>query len=312
MRTATATFSLHRRNGIFYVQFRNPHTNKWTTPKSTGLNDRCAATLQVAEWFHNGIPHDITKVRRPVVEIFDSHAAIEAVHTAPLTSEEAAKIVQILQKRGLVRVAAVRKGLGDVDFVAFLKEFWDFSLSPYVREKIAHGQRIGKRHCYSNTNQIKYWGKAFTGRMLSSITKADMRELSLSLADQGLSPSTINRVMLTGTTATRWAKDNNLLAIDPAEGLLRFSETHEKRGILTDTEIHDLFTQATWADERARVASLLAATTGLRQGEVRAVQVQDIGKDRLSVWAWSDNDGRKCPKNGETRTVPLLPEVRIF
>ncbi|ADK80865.1 hypothetical protein Spirs_1738 [Sediminispirochaeta smaragdinae DSM 11293] len=52
-------------------------------------------------------------------------------------------------------------------------------------------------------------------------------------------------------------------------------------------------------------------TTGMRLGEVLALKVADIGKDRIYIrHSWSFADGLKKPKNGEERTVPLLPAVR--
>jgi integrase len=58
-------------------------------------------------------------------------------------------------------------------------------------------------------------------------------------------------------------------------------------------------------------ASLLSATTGMRQGECLAIRGADIGEAFLNVaHSWSAADGLKSPKNGDTRKVPLLPEVR--
>ena len=52
-------------------------------------------------------------------------------------------------------------------------------------------------------------------------------------------------------------------------------------------------------------------STGLRAGEVLALQVRDIGEDRLHVWhSWSGSDRLKAPKTNEERTVPLIGEVR--
>ena len=52
-------------------------------------------------------------------------------------------------------------------------------------------------------------------------------------------------------------------------------------------------------------------STGLRAGEVLAVQVRDIEEDRVRVrHSWSDHDKLKGTKTGEERAVPLLPEVR--
>ena len=41
-------FSLHRRGGIWYVQFYNPQTHRYLTARSTGESNRNAALLTVA------------------------------------------------------------------------------------------------------------------------------------------------------------------------------------------------------------------------------------------------------------------------
>jgi integrase len=59
------------------------------------------------------------------------------------------------------------------------------------------------------------------------------------------------------------------------------------------------------------VGDLLVMSTGLRAGEVLAVQVRDIEEDRLRMrHSWSDQDRLKGTKTGEERAVPLLREVR--
>jgi len=66
-----------------------------------------------------------------------------------------------------------------------------------------------------------------------------------------------------------------------------------------------------WKEKRAFVASLVAATTGARQGEILALRQSDIGTDTLNIaHNYTRHDGLKCPKNEHKRIVPLLPEVR--
>jgi len=108
----------------------------------------------------------------------------------------------------------------------------------------------------------------------------------------------------------RWAKANELLAVNPAEGLMKFSGGTAERGVLTESEARRLFAFE-WADERARIGNLLSMTTGLRAGEVLGLQVCDIGEDRLYVrHSWSNKEDLKNTNTGEKRTVPLLETVR--
>jgi integrase len=60
------------------------------------------------------------------------------------------------------------------------------------------------------------------------------------------------------------------------------------------------------ADERALLANMLAAVTGMRLGEILALRLQDLGLDCLYVrGSWSKADGLKLPKNNKPRTVEL-------
>ena len=116
--------------------------------------------------------------------------------------------------------------------------------------------------------------------------------------------------MAVGTTALVWAFREGMISADTTEGLLSFSGEKKKRGVLTPLEAQALFSHD-WKDERAYVGNLLVCTTGSRLGEVIAIKREDIEDRTLKVrHSWSNHDGLKCPKTGETRRVPLLPEVR--
>ena len=148
------------------------------------------------------------------------------------------------------------------------------------------------------------------GITLGEVRRSHLVALGLALKDKGLAPATINKDLSAATTALRWAAANEIIPTDPTHGLRGFSGQCKHRGILEPAEVKALFS-TTWEDERARVADLVAATTGARLGEVLAVQLQDIGENRLHVrHSYSIKDGLKCTKTGEEREVPLLPAVR--
>jgi integrase len=236
---------------------------------------------------------------------------LKAVRKTELNSDDALRIIQALKDRRLIDVAAVKTGKGTVPFTEFLEEFWDDENSPYIREKRAHGQSIGKRHIYESTSRFnRYWEPAFQGRTLSSISRQDLKEFSMSLAEGGLAPASVNKIMAVGNTCLAWAFREGLIPADPTLGLVNFSGETKKRGVLTPLEAQALFA-VRWKDKRAYTASLLACTTGMRSGEVLALKQEDIGERVLNIrHSWSAYDGLKAPKNGEARRVPLLPEIR--
>jgi integrase len=265
----------------------------------------------VADWIKNVVPTVRQRKPRPLELAAEIGGILRAIRKADLFSEDAIRIVNALKDRGLIDVYATKSGLGSVLFSEWLKTFWDYHASPYVREKLAHRQSITKRHCYEMGIRVrKYWLPAFNEKTLNSITRQDLKDFSLSLVEKGLAPASINKIMLCGNVPLAWAFREGHIAVDPTEKLMRFSGAPEKRGILTPAEAAAIFKE-NWNDKRAYVGNLLACTTGLRSGEVLAVRKSDIGEKILKVdHSWSVFDGLKSTKTNESRKVPLLPEVR--
>jgi integrase len=62
-----------------------------------------------------------------------------------------------------------------------------------------------------------------------------------------------------------------------------------------------------------RAMITFAAWTGLRQGELFALQWRDVGEEAITVRRSRKLDGSLgAPKNGQSRTVPLLPPARVL
>jgi integrase len=304
-------YYLHtRHNGIFYAELVTPEGRKLTA-RSTGKTTEDEALLVVAEWLKNGVPTGRKRKPRPVDVAMGLDGILKAVRKVDLNGDDAMRIVGALKDRGFIDVSVAKAGKGSVVFTEFLETFWDYTASPYVREKLAHGHSIGKRHCYECTNRVhQHYFPAFDGKPLNGITRQDLKEFSLSLKDKGYSASSINKILVCGMTPLSWAFREGLIPLDPTAGFIRFSGEAKKRGILTPQEAEAVF-NVPWKDKRAYAGNLLSITTGLRSGEVLAVRRSDIGDRVLLVrHSWSVLDGLKSPKNGEDRKVPLLPEVR--
>ncbi|MCL2800515.1 MAG: integrase [Treponema sp.] len=307
-------YYLHtRHDGIIYAELVDPQTRLKLSARSTETKNRDEALLKVAEWLKTGIPTGREKKPRTLEAAANIETILKVIKRAELNSDDALRIVQSLKDRNLIDIAAVKPGKGTVLFSKFLEEFWDYVSSPYIREKLAHGHSISKRHCYDSMSRLnRYWQPAFKDKRLNSITRQDLKKFSLSLADIGLASATINKIMAVGTTCLSWAFREGLIPVDPTVGLVNFTGEAKKRGVLTPLEAQTLFAKQ-WKNKRAYTASLLACTTGMRSGEVLALKRKDIGERSLNVLhSWSSYDGLKKPKNGETRRVPLLPEVRGY
>ena len=305
-------FSLYRRGQVWYCKLYNPAVKRYMSGRSTGESQRNAAMLVVAEWLSGGLPEPLRKGVRPLSDVFEVHTILNAIRSTPLTPSDAERIVAALRARELVETAVVKAGLGSELFIAFLENFWDYEDSPYVRDKLAHDQRIGRRHCYEMALLVRhYWKPYFSKRLVMEIRKTDLQAFSLFLKEEKhLKGKTINNCLAVGTVALRWAHQNEIIPSNPAEGLMKFSCKAARRGVLTEVEVKRLFATP-WADERAYLGNALAMSTGLRAGEVLGLQVRDIEDNRLRVrHSWSNIDKLKGTKTGDERTVPLLPELR--
>jgi integrase len=306
------SFYLHKRQGIYYAELVDPKTGRRLTAKSTRATCRDDAVIVVYDWLKNGVPAK-TKKARLVDELFTFSSVLETLRSIPLEPQDAGKITDLLKQRGLIVSAVVSGGPGAELFGDYIRRFWTYEKSPYVLDKHAHDQRMGKTHCFESLGRAeKYWIPYFTGKHLAEISRADIKAFSLHLAtpELDLKPITRNRILTVGTTALRWAYENDLLAEDITAGVSTFSGKPEIRGILTPEEASAIF-RIEWIDERVRLANLLAMTTGLRAGEIIALRREDVAEAWLCVrHSYSRRDLLKTTKTGAERRVPIISSIR--
>ena len=308
-------FCIFKRSGqrIFYAQIKNPETGKYLPARSTGTADKSEAYMIAANWIRDGVPASKkSSEKRPIQEVYTLDSIIHVLGATNIDTNDALRITSILQDKGIVNNVSINKtNKKDLYLIPFLQEFWDYDKSPYVREKLAYGQSIGKRHCYEQTKKVHHWEKYFAAdTKITDITRETLREFQIALKEKNLAPKSINMILTVGTVAFGWLADRGEISNNPSTGLRKFAGEAKKRDILTHDEVRKIFA-VKWDDERSRVGNLLAMTTGMRASEVVALQAADIQEDRLLVrHSWSFVDGLKKPKNGEERVVPLLPEIR--
>ena len=312
------------KNGFFYVQFSNEQLKKRLSALSTRQRNYNDALRVACSWFKNGIPS--REGKRPVETVAAVHTFISLVEGGDLGKTEFDRVLQAFANKGYTvsgkkqitekpdipkkieqKIIKHKKTL----LVPFLENFWSYETSPYVQDKLIHKQKIGKRHCYDSKQRVLYWEEYFgREKTLEDLSTSDLKAFERHLADRSLATGTMNHIILVGKTACKWAVANKKITENPCLGLTRYGKEIKPRGILSTDEVQKLF-KVKWSDERARVASLVAMTCGLRLGEVLALRVCDIGETRLSVQhSWSTFDGLKSPKNNKVRVVPVIPSVR--
>jgi integrase len=222
------------------------------------------------------------------------------------TKAEAEILLKEMKRQGWINSYTLTDTPAAQYFTEFLITFWNWDISTYIKEKRRKNHGIHKYHCTRQGNAVKqYWEPFFRGRFLGDITKTDIDDFINHMGDKPVSAARKNIVIKAGTKALRWAFGKGKIETDPTRGIMLFAGTPTERQILTPTAAAVVF-RAEWKDKRAKLANEIAAVTGMRAGEIMALQVQDIGADCLYVrHGWNQIDKLKGTKNNEIRQVEV-------
>jgi hypothetical protein len=204
-----------KQKGLFIVEFVNPETGVRVCFRNTQTRDRDEALLTAARWQHDGIPK-VNRGRKPVFQRQNTQTvtAVKDLSTVLKTLEKlpnldpmgAQQIAEVLRDRGLLEFPTVKAGPGQINFIEYLEKFWDYYTSPYVKDKIAHNHTIGRKYCHGNKLKVtRFWKEHFSGRILASITRAELKKFSLELAKNEFSASYLNGIMKAATIPLTYA-----------------------------------------------------------------------------------------------------------
>ena len=298
-------FSVYKRANrpFYFVAYKDP-TGKFLSPISTKKTTEKEAMQVAFAWLRDGIPK-----KNAALKVQD--LALRDVARKMKTEAEAETFLSELKRLGLVKSFVLNETPEAEDFISFLKTFWDWETSPYIKEKLRKSHGIHKLHCLKQGQAItRYWAGFFKGRFLGEITATDIDAFITYMGEMQISSARKNAVIKAGTKPLRWAFSKGKIEKDPTRGHIMFSGEERKREILSPTAAAAAF-RAVWKDERAKLANMLAAVTGMRSGEILALRFQDLGADCLYVrGSWNRADKIKLPKNNKTRTVEIaFPEV---
>jgi len=314
------------KKGFFIAEFLNPETGSRLCFRNTQTRIRDEALILAARWQQEGIPK-VKRGRPPkfqrqetqkVATIIDLSTILKTMEQLPnLDAAGAQQIADVLRKRGLLEFPTVKAGQGQVNFIEYLENFWDYDKSQYIKDRIAHNHTIGRGYCHGNMIKIKrFWKERFSNRLLASITRAELKKFSMELSKNQLSASYLNGIMKVATIPLTYAANEGIITENPGKNFEYFSGKSKKRGVLTLQEAAALFL-VPWKDDRVKIGNMVAMTTGCRLGEILALRKSDIDPAKPILYIrhnWlnllATEDRMKAPKNGEERRVPLLPEIR--
>jgi len=297
-------FSVFKRadRPCYSVSFKNEVTGKYYPAISTRQKTEAEAVKTAFTWLRDGIPKKRLKVQ---------DLALKDVAQKIKTKAEAEILLSEMKRTGWIKSYVLIESPEVQEFTSFLSEFWDWEKSPYIKEKRRKNHGIHRAHCVRQGQAVTlYWEPLFKGRIMGDITAADIDAFINKIGDRPISAARKNMVILAGTKPLRWAFSKGKIETDPTRGHILFSGEGNERHVLSPAAATAAF-RAEWKDERAKLANMLAAVTGMRLGEIIALRLQDLGPDCLYVRnSWGRLDGLKLPKNNKPRTVELpFPDI---
>ena len=202
----------------------------------------------------------------------------------------------------------------NITFSEFAEPFWIWDECPIIQDKLARGGHYSVDLCLANRKSMEkhilpYFGKY----LLSEISRKMVDQWVLKLPKRaGISASTANKMLSILKQMLRVAVYDGYITMSPADSVKPLIVHEKARGVFLKEEIASIFGKK-WKSRLAYTACFLAAFTGMRLGEIRALRPCCIHEGYIIVEAsWSDKTGLKCTKSGKARIVPIVKKLQTL
>ena len=225
------------------------------------------------------------------------------------TMAEARKIEKKLYKTVYEEVAKIEgRGLKWVDII----DRWATSARlGYLGDRYSQDYQI-KEH----TNRLKRYTKDWLNVQASELTRGDGRRVLNFAEEQGLAQATVRAIKSSINIVYRWGIEEKLIIgthTTPVERLSVKKKTEKVIKILSMDEIRTFLNEAKNINHPWYNIWSFAFYTGMRSGELMALQWKDIDFEKLIInvsksYKRSHNI-LKSTKSGYWRIVPISPEL---
>lgn len=186
------------------------------------------------------------------------------------------------------------------------------TVAAYGELAIMRWRAAGKRSWNDDWSRWKCWVSRadWANDAVDQVTRADAKSFARELLNEEISNQTIKHVVNLARGVFHEALDvDELIERNPFEGIevpQRAETDDDHWTALSLSEIEQLRTCATFTSEQ-RTALLLAVYTGLRQGELAALEWSDVNLDGAPhIWVRRSWD-TPTTKTSTTRRVDLIP-----
>ena len=209
----------------------------------------------------------------------------------------------------------------DMPFLDYCLLFWDWDKSEYIKLRNASkAGSIGKEYAHNMAFFIrKHVAPRIPANLrLHSVRTRHLDEIVIALKDEGLASGTIQLITLSFSLPLKEAYRKGYIADNPALKMMRIVREEKERGCFSYEECLSILDYLKKHREELfpsyYLAITLAMVTGMRSGEVRALNIRDVEQSRYDglwkiniVHSLSPYSGLKGTKGNYGRAA-LIPE----
>jgi hypothetical protein len=206
------------------------------------------------------------------------------------------------------RLKETRDRSEKVTLTEYAHGFWRTD-APFAQDRAAHGRAVSNGHLdisegYTRKHLLPKWGSL----QLRDLGAKAIDEWVVELHRRAeLAPATINKILQCLRTILDRAVVDGHLSNNPASLVKPVRVPSPDREVLTSTEASRLLASPqAWSDYKHYAISVLAATTGMRMSEIRALRVEDVNPDHVEIrlsWAPWDQAERTSAPRGTAATL---------
>ena len=239
--------------------------------------------------------------------VYDDQGKRRKFSTGCTTKSQALAYTMELYKSGSL-IPVKKEPIVLLTFGSYAKGWWTPDCD-YVKAEALRGRKLAAQ--YINTNKSlmdKHILPTFRSSVLTEISSAKIEAWQRYLIERKkLSTKYANNILSIFSVILDEARREGHIKTNPAREVRAFANNSKERGILSFEEARDLLTNLSyWDNPIAYTASLLAACTGMRAGEIRALRPCDLRDGYIHVEHSVDLQGAlKCTKTGDKRDLPL-------
>ena len=209
-------------------------------------------------------------------------------------------------------------------FETYAVDWWVWDKCQYIRSQRG---RVGRTHADTQRSYLKnHILPHFAPKKLTDISTKAIESWIVKLEDTTiLSAASINHCIACLKVMMKEATRLGLIAHDPALSVRKLPTRRSRRELLTLAEVRDLFSEDKvdkyWHGRRMhRALNMVAAFTGARQGEIRAIRAPSIRiatvfPDKEQPYLHIENTMtrsyglKKETKTGDIRDIPIPMEL---